>query len=38
MPSSLPASTFYVALVPPMYEAREAESPPSMPCARRRPN
>ena len=36
--SSLPASTFEVAAQPPMYAAREAASPPSMPCARRSPN
>ena len=38
MPNSLPASTFDVAAQPPMYAARDAASPPSMPCARRSPN
>ena len=38
MPYSLPASTFDVAAQPPMYAARDAHSPPSMPCARRRPS
>ncbi len=38
MPNSLPASTFDVAAQPPMYAARLAERPPSMPWARRSPN
>jgi hypothetical protein len=38
MPNSLPASTLLVASHPPTYAARLADSPPSTPCARRRPN
>jgi hypothetical protein len=37
-PSSRPASVFEVALAPPTNAAREAERPPSIPCARRSPN
>ena len=38
IPNRRPASTFEVALQPPRYAARDAVSPPSGPCARRRPN
>ena len=38
MLKTLPASVLLVSLQPPMYAARDAESPPSMPCARLRPN
>ncbi len=33
-----PANTFDVAATPPMYAARDAPSPPSSPCARRKPS
>ena len=38
MPKSFPASVFEVAAAPPMYAARDADSAPSTPWARRSPN